>query len=297
MNKMFIMGIVLSLSLFVPVLAENWITSVDLSLSMNQNSYSDNWHGEEKSNINWAFNANLLAEKQLSVKVTNTNTLKLAIGQTHSQYIDGNDDNAWAKPDKTTDLIDLESMFRFTLGAFVDPFASFRLESQFLDQSFPEDTKFFNPVKLTESFGFARVWLKKDKKELTSRLGAAFKEYLNRHESVDNSNDGGVEFVTDFRTQLAKDRISYNSKLELFKAFYFSEAELAKNTEFEDAWKAPRINWENIFSANITKIISINLYIQLLYNEMILYSADIPEVIDELQYKQTLALSFTYKLL
>jgi len=288
MKKAFIIGVILCISLFTPIIAENWTTSVDVSLSMNQNSYSDNWHGEEKSNINWVFNANLLAEKQLSSKVNNTNTLKLAFGQTHSQYVNVNGEKAWASPDKTTDLIDLESMFRFTLGAVVDPFASFRLESQFLDQSVAGESKIFNPMTLTESFGVVRVLLKQEKKELTTRLGAAFKEYLNSHEGIKNTSDGGIEFVTDYRTPLANDRISFNSNLNIYKAMYYSEAEAVEGTDFEDAWKAPRINWENIFSASITKLISLNLYIQMLYDE---------RVIDEMQFKQTLALGLTYKLI
>ena len=286
MKKAIIIGVILSISLFYPIIAENWTTSVDVSLSMNQNSYSDNWHGEEKSNINWVFNANLLAEKQLSTKVNNTNTLKLAFGQTHSQYIDVNEEKAWASPDKTTDLIDIESMFRFTLGAFVDPFAGFRLESQFLDQSVPGDSKILNPMTLSESFGAAKVWIKQEKKEFTSRLGGVFKEYLNSHADK-MTTDGGIEFVTEFRSPLANDRINFNSKFYVYKAMYYSEADAVEGTPEEDKWKAPRINWENIFSASLTKLINVNLYIQMLYDE---------RVIDEMQYKQTLALGLTYKL-
>jgi len=288
MKKVFILGVILMIGLFYPIIAENWTTSVDVSLSMNQNSYSDNWHGEEKSNINWVFNANLLAEKQLSAKVNNTNTLKLAFGQTHNQYIDVNGEKVWAAPDKTTDLIDFESMFRFTLGTFVDPFAAFRLESQFLDRSVDGESKIFNPMTLTESFGVARVWIKEEKRELTSRLGGALKEYLNSHENIDNTSDGGIEFVTDYRTPLANDRITFNSKLNVYKAMYYSEADAVEGTDFEDAWKAPRINWENIFSASLTKLINVNLYIQMLYDE---------RVSDEMQLKQTLALGLTYKLI
>ncbi len=143
------------------LMAEDWNTAADISLTMNQNAYSDNWTGEEKGSISWVFNASFLAEKQLTPKVHNKNTLKLAFGQTHTQMLDELGEKYWAKPDKSTDLIDFESMFRFTLGAFVDPFASFRDETQFLDES-DIDTKIFNPNVFTETFGIAKVFIKDD---------------------------------------------------------------------------------------------------------------------------------------
>ncbi|MBC8385446.1 MAG: DUF3078 domain-containing protein [Candidatus Cloacimonetes bacterium] len=280
---MFIMVVVMVSTVF----GEGWNTSADVTLSINQNAYSDNWGGDEKGTINWVFNANFLAEKQLSSKMNNTNTLKLALGQTHSQFEDDNGDKAWAKPDKTTDLIDLESILRFTLGTFVDPFAGFRLESQFLDQSKVDSTKILNPMVLTESFGVARVWVKKENTEFTSRLGGAFKEYLNSHEGIDNTTDGGIEFVTEYRSPLANNKINFSSKLNVYKAMYYSEADAA-DAEGDDSWKAPRMNWENIFTTSITKLINVNLYVQMLYDE---------RTIDEMQFKQTLALGLTYKLL
>ena len=266
------------------VFAEKWNTSVDVSLSMNQNSYSDNWSGDEKGTINWVFNANLLAEKPLSSKVYNTNTMKLAFGQTHNQFVDENGEKDWASPEKTTDQIDFLSMLRFTLGTIVDPFVGVRFESQFMDKSVPNETKIINPITLTGSFGVARVFLKKENTELTSQLGGAFKEYLNSHKLIDNKNDGGIEFITNFRTPLAKGKISFNSMLDIYKAFFFSESDETEN----DDWKAPRLNWENIFSASITKLINVNLYIQMIYDK---------PVVDEMQFKQTLALGLTYKLM
>jgi hypothetical protein len=258
---------------------------------MNQNSYSDNWAGEEKGSISWAFNSNLLAEKQLTKKIHNKNTLKLAFGQTHSQYVAVDSTKKWAKPDKTTDLIDFESMFRFTLGIVIDPFASVRLESQFLDES-SDETRSFNPNILTETFGIARVFIKDEKRELSSRLGAAFKQYIDSN-TDENTNDGGIEFVTEYRSPLANDLINYNTKLNLYKALYYSESDNISE-EYEDDWKAVRLNWEHIFTATITKLINLNLYVGLIYNEM---DRDLnAESIDEVQFKQTLGLGFTYKL-
>ncbi|MBC8416389.1 MAG: DUF3078 domain-containing protein [Candidatus Cloacimonetes bacterium] len=285
--------LILVLVLFMTVLyAEGWNTSADVSLNLNQNSYSDNWAGDEIGAISWAFNANLLAEKQLTQKINNKNTLKFAFGQTHSQYVAVDSTKKWAKPDKTTDLIDFESMFRFTLGLVVDPFTSVRWESQFLDES-SDETKSFNPNTLTETFGVARVFIKDEKRELSSRLGAAFKLYIDGNADK-NSNDGGIEFVAEYRSPLANDLINYNTKLNLYKALFYSLSEDMEGTVYEDDWKAVRLSWEHIFTAIITKLINLNLYVGLIYNEMDL---DLnAERIDEIQFKQTLGLGLIYKL-
>ncbi len=274
------------------LMAEGWNSTADLSLTMNQNSYSDNWAGEEIGAISWAFNANLLAEKQLTDKVNNKNTLKLAFGQTHSQYVAVDSTKKWAKPDKTTDLIDFESMFRFTLGLVVDPFASVRLESQFMDKR-ENEVKNFNPNVLTETFGVARMFIKEENKELSARFGAAFKQYFDEY-ADESTNDGGIEFVSEFKSPLAKNAINYNTKLILYKALFYSESDAVEGTYREDDWKAVRLDWEHIFSANITKLINLNLYFQMIYNRTNYNVAE--ESIDELQFKQTLGLGFTYKL-
>jgi len=267
------------------LLAEDWNTSADISITMNQNAYSDNWAGGERGSISWVFNANFLAEKQLATKVHNKNTLKLAFGQTHTQMVNEMGEKYWAKPDKSTDLIDFESMFRFTLGAFVDPFASFRDETQFLDESGQaagEDTKIFNPNTTTETFGIAKVFIKDDTQELSTRLGGAFKQYFNSFWD-ESQNDGGVEFVGIYTKPFKDNMIKYSTNLNLYKPFFYSESETALN----DDWKQIRMNWQHDVDISLTNLINLKLYVQLLYNKM---------VIDEIQFKETLGLGLSYKL-
>jgi len=122
-----------------------------------------------------------------------------------------------------------------------------------------------------------------------ARFGGAFKEFMNSN-AEKTTTDGGIEFVADYRTRVAKERISILSNLNIYKALNFSEA-----IDGEDNWKATRLDWQNTFSANITSIISVSLYIQMLYNETKLDLID--ENIDEFQFKQTLSLNLTYKFL
>ena len=147
MKRVFVI-VVVGLILSTQASAEPWTLSADANLILTQNAYSDNWVGGESGAISWTFNSNWLAERQLNPKIHTKNTLKLLFGQTHNQDVETRD---WAKPVKSTDLIDFESVLRFTLGAFVDPYAGFRIETQFLDQSDPELDRYFTvghfPIK------------------------------------------------------------------------------------------------------------------------------------------------------
>jgi hypothetical protein len=274
--------------------AEPWELSVDASLMLTQNSYSNNWVGGEAGSVSWVFNSNSLAQKQLTEKLHNTNTLKLSFGQTHSQILET---KKWAKPVKSTDLIDFETVFRFTLGAFVDPFVSGRLESQFLDQSDPSKDRVFNPMTLTETAGVAKVFIQQEKRKWDARLGFGIRQHIDRDvliDSVNNiretqtSNDGGINFITEFITPLAGERISFDSKLSLFKALYYSKSKDLEGLPNADYWKAVDVNWENIFNASISKYIMVSLYMQLLYDKEIELGG---------RFKQTLALGLTYKLI
>lgn len=100
------------------------------------------------------------------------------------------------------------------------------------------------------------------------------------------SYDGGVDFVIDFKSLLANDRITFTSKLSIFKALFYSEVEELEGLSSEEYWKSPDINWENIFTAGITKYLMVNLYIQILYDK---------ELDLSMRFKQTLALGLTYK--
>jgi hypothetical protein len=273
--------------------AEQWTLSADVNLTATQSAYSDNWVGGEAGALSWTFNSNWLAEKQLNSKLHTRNTLKLLFGQTHNQDVETKD---WAKPVKSTDLIDFESVWRFTLGGIVDPYAGLRIESMFFDQRDPELDRYVNPVKFTESVGIAKVFIKEEKRELLTRLGAGIRQFLDRDrydivtDTRENytSNDAGFIFDAEFKTPLAEEKITYQSKLTVYQAFYYSERDALAGLPEADYWKAPDVNWENIFTAGITEHLMVNLYIQLRYDKEIDLAG---------RLKQTLSLGITYKLL
>ena len=265
----------------------DWNVASELNLTLTQNAYSENWSGSESGAASWTLNSNSLAESQLTPSLHSGTTLKLAFGQTHSQDPATNE---WKRPVKSTDLVDLESVLKLTRGWVVDPFVAGRLETQFLDESDPSNRRTLNPLVLTESAGIARTLIEEEKRELTMRIGGALKQHIDRDASTGTddeietvtTSDAGLEFVSEFRTSLADDRIGLYSKLTAYNALYSSEDDEAAG----DDWKSADVNWENTFTANVTNYLMVNLYVQMLYDR---------EVDDAVMFKETLSLGFTFQ--
>jgi hypothetical protein len=275
----------------IPRADEGWQRYMDLSLTMTQNSYSDSWTGGEAGNVSWVANANSGFQRQVSEKLNSKTTIKLSFGQIHSQ---DKETKEWAKPEKSTDLIDIESLARLTLKLWVDPYLALRFESQFLDASYPQLKRYVNPKKITESGGVARQFYKTEKDEVLSRLGFALRQIITedivdttfRETEINSTNDGGIESVTDVKLTLS-DKISYTSKLSLYKAFFYSKSDELKGTPQEDDWKEVDVNWENGVSVSVAKYVTVSLYTQLLYDKQLSKKG---------RFKETLSLGLTYKM-
>jgi hypothetical protein len=279
----------------------DWTIGLDASLMLTQNAYSENWAGGEAGSGSWAFSSNLDAEKQLNTRLHHKNTLRLSFGQTYNQ---DPETNSWSEPVKSTDLIDLESVLRVALGGLVDPFVAGRAETQWLDNSDPARDRYVNPIKFTESIGVARTFVKRETTEWSGRLGVGLRQQVNRdvlvgdpepglptdlvvvRRETQTSNDGGIEFVSDFKAAFAEERITFVGKVTIFQPLYYSEAEELEGMPNEDYWKSPDVNWENTFTASIAKYLMVNLYLQLLYDKEVDLGA---------RFKQTLSLGVTYK--
>jgi hypothetical protein len=270
---------------------ETWKKRMDLGLTLTQNSYSDNWTGGEAGNISWLANANSDFERQLSERLNSKTTFKFSFGQTHTQ---NKETKEWAKPEKSTDLIDIETVARFTLQTWVDPYLAFRFESQFLDASVSQVKRYVNPKKLTESGGVSRQFYKTENDEVLSRLGLALRQIItedivdtaSQKTEISSTNDGGIESVTDVKLTLS-DKVSYTSKLSLYKALFYSKSDELKGTPREDYWKEIDLNWENAVSVSVAKYVTVSLYTQVLYDK---------EISKKGRFKETLSLGLTYKL-
>lgn len=272
------------------VYAEVWKLDSDINMSLTQSAYSDSWAGTELSNITWLASSNSTAEKQLKPWLKNNTTLKLAFGQTHLQKTDALGDKYWNKSEKSTDKIDLESVFRFTTQAWVDPFLAGRLESQFIDLSDPSLTRIVNPLLLTETAGVIRTFVENDNSLLTTRLGAAFRERLDREvmqssgeRELESTVDGGLEMVSEFKHAFTPTEANFKSRLQVYQALFNS-----KSDDLNEDWKSPDMVWENVFTTKLWGLLSANLSFEARYEK---------EAVHKLQWKQILGLGISYSLL
>ncbi len=279
--------------------ATEWQRSMVIDITTTQTGYSDSWVGGEAGSFNWVGNINSSAQKQFSPKFNLKSSLKVSFGQTKTQSAETKE---WSPAVKSTDLIDFENVGELTLGGFVDPYFAFRVESQFYDGTVESMKQYFSPMKLTESAGILKHIWKKDKQFLTSRLGLGLRQIMKKsavqvdtnltfeayYEVFDTTlTDGGMESVTDAVFKLSE-RMTFTGKLTLYKAFFFSKSDDFKGLESEDYWKAIDVNWENIISAQVSKIITVNLYTQLLYDK---------EISKKGRFKETIAVGFVFKLI
>ena len=266
-----------------------WKRTLMVDLTTTQTAYSNSWVGGEAGSLNWVSNLTGAAEKQFKPWINFRSSLKLSFGQTLTQ-----DDSTkrWSKPRKSTDLIDWDNLTRFTFEAFVDPYVAFRIQSQFTTELSSVKTVYLIPTTLTESAGLARRFYTRGKDDqVTSRFGfgirQTFRKALEGTTVVDSTlNDGGIESVTDASLTIQKN-LRYVGKLSFFKAVYFSQKSQTAGTPFANDWKAIHVNWENLVAANVTKIVTVTLYAQFLYDKPISYRGRI---------KETLGLGFAFKL-
>lgn len=271
------------------VIALRWQKSMVLDIQMSQTAYSDSWTGGEAGTFSWVSNLNARAERRFSHKFNLKSTLKLSYGQTSTQ---DEESKSWSKPKKSTDLIDWENVATFPLNLLVDPYLAVRLESQFLDASYQPKKRYLSPLKLTYSTGVARSFFKKDKDEVTTRLGVAlrqlFKKVVTDTASLATTDstqtDGGFESVTDAQLTFSK-RVKYSGKLTLYKAIFSSQSDETDGTEFADYWKAIDVNFENAVKISVSKIMTVFCYNQFLYDK---------EISKKGRIKQTLGVGFTF---
>jgi hypothetical protein len=303
-----------------------WYPKLDFGLVLSQSAYSNNWNGDELGQIAWNFILNSSLENQFTPRINWLNTLKLAFGHTHNQKFDPDHPGVrvWDRPEKTTDLIDLESLLRFTLHSWVDPYAAARVLTQFIDRSDAYDRRVWvSPLTIFGSAGIAREFYRTEEEMFISRLGGAIRQnvrqsYPNAPEvsndkKTETSHDGGIEWVTDYRVKVLEDKVLWTSKLTVYKPFEYSYHGTLDDLapDIADYPLAVDVNWENIFSAEIVSWLNVNLYVMFVYDK---YDNSVVPEVDENgdltnepavraavrkagQLKQTLGISIAYKFL
>jgi len=270
--------------------AEPWKIDASTNLTTAVNSYSDNWEGGEAGSFNWATQFLGVAERQMSEKTSTKTTLKLQFGQTAQQ---DKLTKFWSVPQKSTDLIDGEELFRLTLGAWIDPFLSVRAISEFVDKSDSLLVRYINPFELTEAIGGSRTLTKTETVEWASRFGLADRQLIDRHHldtatnvrKTDVTNDGGLELDMDLKAANKEKWISYLGSLRLYEALFSSKADKFKGTPAENYWKWPHMKWENTLTLTFAKYLMLNLSAYAYFDK---------DMKSDIRLKETLAAGLTY---
>ncbi len=319
-----------------PPVAGPWKYGALTSFNLAQSSFSTNWKGGDKGSMVWVLGAELSAERQFTPRYNLQNVLKAAYGQTTRQTASADDPRhyVWDSPDKTTDVLAFDSNSRWSLSTFVDPYFSFGAETQFADQSSPVGTIKFNPVKLKESAGVARVIEKTADAEVITRLGFGFRQTLAKAwvdpvlktQRSFTTQDGGFEWQTTATKPILDKKVLYKGKLLVFQpVFYSKSSDLetlddavvafvestpgATRESVKDFWRTADLGFQNSFTAQITKLVAVNLYAEFVYDKFDAAANVDPTLapaaaLVELdrntrkagQYRQTLSLALTYRL-
>jgi len=312
-----------------------WKFGAIIGANLAQSSFSDNWKGGDRGSFVWVANSDLTLERQFTHHFNLSNRLQAAYGQTAQQLPDPNNPKlrVWDRPQKSTDVLALETLGRFTLDKLLDPFFSIRGETQFVDESSPIGQIRFNPVTLKETAGVARVFEKTDDREVMSRIGFGFRQTIARSftdpvaktKASFTATDGGIDWQTTVTRPILKKRVLYKGSLGVFKPFFYSKSEELEGFDaladsaaaangtthgaVADYWKQFDVNFQSTWTAQITKLLSVNLYVQWVYDK---YDAaanvDLAQPFDVLsaeldrnirkrgQFKETLAIGLTYRL-
>ena len=315
--------------------AHAWKFGTVIGVNLSQSSFSDNWKGGDRGSFVWVANSDLTLERQFTRRFNLSNKLQAAYGQTAQQVPDPKDPRArvWDTPQKSTDLLALETVGRFTLDKFLDPFFSFRGETQFVDESSPIGKIRFNPITLKETAGVARVFEKTEDREAISRVGFGFRQTIatsftdpiaKTKESF-TAQDGGIDWQTTVTRPILKKRILYKGSLGVFKPVFYSKSDDLKAFDaladsaaaangtthgaIGDYWKAVDVNVQSTWTAQITKLLSVNLFAQWVYDKFdAAANVNLAQPFDVLsaeldrntrkrgQFKETLAIGLTYRL-
>ena len=187
---------------------------------------------------------------------------------------------------KTDDIIDLQSVFTYKVGQYINPFASFSFTSQFTTgYKYNNDSAnaktalsdFLDPAYLVEALGVGYQPVK----QLKTRLGLALKETFTNNYNVYSDDptttsieklkvEGGVQWITEAEVPI-DDNVLFKSKLDLFAPF--------------KTFTTMTMRWDNSLTAKVSKYINVTLG---------LLAINDPGVTPRTQIKEGLSLGLTY---
>ncbi|NOZ60051.1 MAG: DUF3078 domain-containing protein [Calditrichaeota bacterium] len=247
-----------------------WTRDITVGLDANQLAFNSNWKGGGKSNFTWKIYSrmNFLYKRK---KYNWKNSLYLAFGQ-----ITVKEDEKWRSPEKSTDVIDFDSVLKLTLEKFIDPYVAFSASTQF-HEGYDSKTKkiisrFANPLKMSQSAGVARNLIRKKKLKVTTRVGYASNEFFTTQrkfrklwtgdESRGVKIDGGIEWLTEYHSEIKKGAV-LDGKLKFFQAVISS---ITKEKDPNQNWRKLDIYWEQRLNVRLTQYVVFNAIVKFIYD-------------------------------
>lgn len=251
---------------------KTWLPTGILGLNLSQIAL-ENWTSGGEDALAFTLYTNM-GLNYFSNPWSFTNKLKMAYGRTKL----GSDDF------RTTDNeLFLENLLTYDAGWFANPYFSNTVRTAIVkgfdysgDVAVPI-SNFFDPGYINQSIGLAY----KVSESFSTRLGMGFQEtFSNEHKKfTDPENlietfkfDTGIESVSNLNLKLDDDLL-FSSELRLFSVF-----------DQLDVWD---VRWDNLFVAQVTKLINVNL------NVLLVYDAD--QTL-KTQIKEALQIGITYNL-
>jgi len=306
-----------------------WYPTLEGGLNLTQASYSTNWKGGEQGSVSWSAYLNGTAENQIKSSLNWLTTMELLYGQTRRQELDQNGNRHWGGSEKSADLVQIESILRVTRGWAVDPYFSFRFESFFQDVTDPYGrTLWFNPMTFKESVGIARKFLDYEDHQLLTRAGFTAREGYRKFFSMpagddtfsETSWDVGAEAIIDYTRIFNENKVRYDSRLSVYQPFTWSKNDIFDqigadsllaygiDPDITSYATTVDVDWQNTLTTKVTRFISFNFYLELLYDK---YDNTVVPVVDDGgvltnpdavrysirkkgQFKQTLGVGLTY---
>jgi len=189
---------------------------------------------------------------------------------------------------KTTDEIVLESILNYKTGRAADIYMAITAKTQFTagymysaDAPAVEISNFLDPGYFTQEVGLS--W--NPSKQFSARVGAAFKETVADRFAFRYSDDPTTPSVEKMRVEPG------GSASFLFNGNVHPNIFLKSRLDMFANFKGIRnvdVDWDNTFSSQITKFISVDLNIRLFYDR---------DISPKRQLKQTLGVGITYSFL
>jgi len=93
------------------------------------------------------------------------------------------------------------------------------------------------------------------------------------------ATDGGLEWETTLRRPVMKERAIWRSRLAVFESLMYSKSDALEtydanvtaidptHTAVADYWRVPDVDWANVFSTQVTKVLSVDLVLHLIYDK------------------------------